>query len=149
MKTENLGLLQKMFCDILGLTNPTEALKPLDNDEKNTLRISEGNRGYPNINVISESGFYTLVLRSNKSEAKPFRRWATHEVLPSIRKTGTYSLPSVQPLKSLLPPDFDSEVKKAVSIARIFGFRGNQAYLSANRMIIKLCGIDCLESDGT
>ena len=86
--------IAKDICDILDLSNPTEALRELDEDEKNTLRISEGihrGRGNPNVNVINESGLYTLLLRSNKEEAKPFRRWVTHEVLPAIKRTGTYS----------------------------------------------------------
>jgi len=61
----------KDVCATLELTNPTEALRVLDEDEKNTLRISEGipNRGNPNMNIISESRLYTLILRSNKPEA--------------------------------------------------------------------------------
>lgn len=79
----------KDVCDVLTLTNPTETVKSLDSDEKSTLRISEGG---PEINIISESGLYTLVIRSNKPEAKTFKRWITHEVLPTIRKTGYYSM---------------------------------------------------------
>lgn len=75
-------------CNILNLTNPTESLKALDDDEKDTLRISEGG---PERNIISEAGLYTLILRSNKPEAKSFKRWITHEVLPSIRKNGMYA----------------------------------------------------------
>ncbi|OLN30690.1 Phage antirepressor protein [Desulfovibrio sp. DV] len=76
------------------LTNPTEALRALDDDEKNTLRVSEGNCGNPNINIISESGLYKLTFRSNKPEAKRLTKWVTSEVLPLIRKTGSYSVPS-------------------------------------------------------
>lgn len=75
-------------CNILNLTNPTESLKALDDDEKDTLRISEGG---PERNIISEAGLYSLILRSNKPEAKTFKRWITHEVLPSIRKNGMYA----------------------------------------------------------
>ena len=85
----------KDVCDVLELTNPTEAIKSLDDDEKNTLRISEGiqqNRGNPNVNIISESGVYALVFRSNKPEAKNFARWVRKEVLPQIMHTGSYSL---------------------------------------------------------
>jgi len=83
----------KDVCDVLGMTNPTEALRSLDDDEKNTLRISEGiHAGNPNVNVINEPGLYTLIIRSNKPEAKKFKRWTTHEVLPAIRKTGSYSM---------------------------------------------------------
>ena len=85
----------KDVCDVLGLGNATEALRPLDDDEKSTLRISEGTSprgGNPNVNIISESGLYTLIIRSNKPVAKPFRRWVTHEVLRSIRLTGSYQM---------------------------------------------------------
>jgi anti-repressor protein len=86
----------KDVCDILELTNPTETLKALDDDEKGSLRISEGTSpkgGNPNVNVINESGVYTLIMRSNKPEAKKFRKWVTSEVLPSIRKHGVYMMP--------------------------------------------------------
>ena len=76
--------------------NPTESIKSLDDDEKMTLRNSEGHSGQRGgaqmLNVISEAGLYTLLLRSNKEEAKPFRRWVTHEVLPTLRKTGSYTI---------------------------------------------------------
>ena len=74
-------------CEILGLTNTTEALRGLDEDEKSTLRISEGG---PERNIVSEPGLYSLIIRSNKPEAKKFKRWIIHEVLPAIRKTGKY-----------------------------------------------------------
>jgi prophage antirepressor-like protein len=76
-------------CDLLGLTNPTEAIRALDDDEKSTLRISEGG---PERNIINEAGLYAMIMRSIKPEAKKFKRWVTHEVLPAIRKTGRYDL---------------------------------------------------------
>lgn len=88
-------------CNILGLSNPSESLKALDSDERSTLRISEGG---PESNIISESGLYSLVIRSNKPEAKQFKRWITHEVIPSIRKHGTYMTPETIE-KVLLNPD--------------------------------------------
>lgn len=95
--TDELGevwFVAKDVCDILALANPSEAVKGLDDDEVNTLRISEGiQRGNPNANCLSESGLYTLIIRSNKPQAKPFRRWVTHDVLPAIRKTGSYGIP--------------------------------------------------------
>jgi prophage antirepressor-like protein len=75
-------------CNILGLSNPSESLKSLDDDERSTLRISEGG---PEANIITEAGLYSLILRSNKPEAKQFKRWAIHDVLPSIRKHGMYA----------------------------------------------------------
>ena len=86
----------KDVCDILGLTNVTKALYALDDDEKMTLTLSKSHLGQrggaQKINVISESGLYALILRSDKPNAKVFRKWITSEVLPSIRKSGTYSL---------------------------------------------------------
>jgi hypothetical protein len=67
------------------------AIRKLDSDEKGTKVIGTLG-GSQKMTVVTESGLYTLVLRSNKPEAKPFKRWITHEVLPSIRKTGSYSV---------------------------------------------------------
>ena len=69
--------------------DPT-ATRRLDDDEKNTLRLTQGTSGNPNVTVITEPGLYTLILGSHKPEAKAFKRWITHEVIPSIRKTGGY-----------------------------------------------------------
>lgn len=81
----------KDVCDILELSNVTEALRPLDDDEKSNFRISEvaQNGGRAPL-IISEPGLYKLIMRSRKQEAKEFQRWVTHEVLPQIRKTGGY-----------------------------------------------------------
>lgn len=76
----------KDVCDILGVQNVTQATQQLENFERSMFNI--GRQG--EANIISESGFYTLVLRSRKPIAKPFRIWVTSEVLPSIRKTGQY-----------------------------------------------------------
>ncbi|MHB1350097.1 MAG: BRO-N domain-containing protein [Desulfobulbaceae bacterium] len=84
----------KDVCDILELVNSREALKGLDDDELASEKLTSGGQ-LREMNLVSESGLYTLVIRSNKPQAKPFRRWVTHEVLPSIRKTGSYSLPSL------------------------------------------------------
>lgn len=81
----------KDVCDILELSNVTEALRSLDDDEKSNFRISEvaQNGGRAPL-IISEPGLYKLIMRSRKPEAKEFQRWVTHEVLPQIRKTGGY-----------------------------------------------------------
>lgn len=78
-------------CKILEHSNPTVAMDGLEDFEKAKLNL-----GLPggDTNIISESGFYTLVLRSRKAIAKPFRIWVTSVVLPQIRKTGGY-IPTV------------------------------------------------------
>ena len=95
MKGSEPWWVAKDVCEVLELSNPSEALKGLDDDERGSLRISEGTSpagGNPNMNIISESGLYTLIMRSNKPEAKRFRKWVTSEVLPALRKTGSYSV---------------------------------------------------------
>lgn len=85
----------KDVCDILGLGNITEALRNLDDDERNYFRISEVNtreRGNPDMIIINESGLYNLIFRSNKPEARAFRKWVTAEVLPEIRRRGHYTI---------------------------------------------------------
>lgn len=74
-------------CKALDIGNPSQAIKRLDEDERYTLISNEGRQ----MNIVSESGLYSLVLSSRKKEAKTFKRWVTHEVLPSIRKTGGYN----------------------------------------------------------
>ena len=80
----------KDVCEILGVGNSRQALSRLDDDEKNTVILNDGNRGNPNVSIVNEAGFYSLVLSSRKPEAREFKRWVTHEVLPSIRRSGGY-----------------------------------------------------------
>ena len=88
----------KDVCDILGTTNPTMAMDGLEPFERTKFNL--GRQG--EANIINESGFYTLVLRSRKPIAKPFRIWVTSEVLPAIRKTGKYIAPSKNKVESML-----------------------------------------------
>lgn len=74
----------------------TEATRRLDEDEKG-LRSTQTPGGRQDLVHVNESGIYTLVLSSRKPEARAFRRWVTHEVLPSIRRTGAYSPSPAQP----------------------------------------------------
>lgn len=77
-------------CRKLGIANPSDAASRLDADEKSALGISDPHGRVQATTIISESGLYSIVLRSNKPEAKHFKKWITSEVLPSIRKTGGY-----------------------------------------------------------
>lgn len=78
-------------CKALEVANSRDAVARLDEDEKNTVVLTDGNRGNPNVTVVSEAGLYTLVLGSRKPEAKAFKRWITHEVIPTIRRHGAYA----------------------------------------------------------
>ena len=89
-------------CRALELGNPTQALARLDEDEKALISIEGLSRGNDKGNIVNEPGLYALILGSRKPEAKAFKRWITHEVLPSIRKGGSYSLGQKDPTKASL-----------------------------------------------
>ena len=82
------------ICDILGFERASDALRGLDNDEK-LIRKSCVSGQTRDVNVINESGSYSLELRSRKPEAKALKKWVTFEVLPAIRKKGGYLSPVV------------------------------------------------------
>lgn len=81
-------------CKALDISNTSMAVSRLDDDEKMTINIADSHSGKrggaQNLKAVNEYGIYTLVLGSRKAEAKLFKRWITHEVLPTIRKTGGY-----------------------------------------------------------
>lgn len=81
----------KDVCDILGVSNSRMVADRLDDDEKGVSQIDTLG-GKQKVLVINESGLYHVVLRSDKPQAKPFRKWVTNDVLPTLRKTGSYSL---------------------------------------------------------
>ena len=95
-ETGEVWLVAKDVCDFLGLANPSDVIKSLEDDEKMTLDFSEGHSGQRGgaqfLNVINEAGLYKLTFRSKKPSAKEFTRRVTHEILPSIRKTGSYTI---------------------------------------------------------
>lgn len=76
-------------CKALEIKNTRDAISRLDDDEKGIV-LTDTLGGRQTLNVVNEYGLYNLVLSSRKPEAKAFKRWVTHEVLPAIRKTGSY-----------------------------------------------------------
>ena len=101
----------KDVCDVLDIKNSTDVAKRLDVDEVTRFNLG-GLSG--ETNIINESGLYNVILRSDKPEAKPFRRWVTGEVLPSIRKTGSYTLPQTTDGKIALLAQGHMELKAEV-----------------------------------
>lgn len=79
----------KDVCDILEVKNSRDAVSRLDSDEKASVGLTDGSQKR-NVSIVNEFGLYNLVLGSRKPEAKHFKRWVTHDVIPSIRKTGSY-----------------------------------------------------------
>nr|DAD69403.1 MAG TPA: repressor domain protein [Myoviridae sp. ctVDo27] len=89
--------IAKDLCDTLKISNVSDALLKLDDDEKATIGLtdSQAGKGAQSISIVSESGMYTLILRCRDAVKKGsvphrFRKWVTAEVLPAIRKTGKY-----------------------------------------------------------
>lgn len=96
----------KDVCAILGIGTPARVSERLDEDEVSLTHLTDSLKRQQNTTVISESGLYNVVLRSDKPEAKPFRRWVTHEVLPALRKTGAYSVSDALPPRPLTTDDY-------------------------------------------
>lgn len=79
----------KDVCKVLGISKYRDAAERLDDDERAPVRVDTLG-GAQEMTAVNESGLYNVILRSDKPEAKPFRKWVTSEVLPSIRKNGGY-----------------------------------------------------------
>lgn len=123
--------IAKDVCDILEISNNRDAISQLDDDEKNTVVISDGIPGNPNKTIISEPGLYKLIMRSRKPQAKEFQRWVTHEVLPQIRRTGGY-IPTGD-------DDNDEDIMaRAVLIAQKTIERKNQQLRAKDAQIMQL-----------
>ena len=89
IKDNEPWFVAKDICEALDIQNATQALYRLDEDERSMFNI--GRQG--DTNIVNEYGLYNLILSSRKPEAKQFKRWITHEVIPSIRKHGGYLTP--------------------------------------------------------
>ena len=134
--------------EVLGYSDAHKMCSKLDEDEKSNRQIGglgtqTGGRG---TTIINEAGLYSCILTSQKPEAKPFKRWVTHEVLPAIRKTGSYSAPTSEvEVKPLI--EANRLFKSNLTIARTV-FKGNQALLSANMATRKATDVDVLGNIG-
>jgi anti-repressor protein len=91
IKDDEIWFVAKDVCNVLEISDVSKAVSRLDEDEKGTTSILTPG-GQQNLLIVNEPGLYSLILTSRKQEAKQFKRWVTHEVLPSIRKTGSYSI---------------------------------------------------------
>ena len=100
-------------CEVLGQPNVSQVCARLDNDEKGIHNLDTLG-GRQEILIVSEPGLYKLILRSRKQEAKVFQRWVTHEVLPQIRKTGSYGQPPPKPAAS----DRFPELRQSTSLLK-------------------------------
>ncbi len=98
-------------CAVLDIAKPENSLASLDDDERGTHTVGTPG-GQQQMTIINEPGLYSLILRSRKPEAKAFKRWVTHEVLPAIRKSGRYEL------KPAIPQNYADALQLAADQAR-------------------------------
>ena len=127
----------KDVCDILELSDVSMTTRTLDEDEKGTSKICTPG-GIQDMTVVNEAGLYSIILRSNKPEAKAFSRWVRHEVLPSIRKTGSFSLHKENPA---LPSGVLDGAKLIFEVA---GIKDNQLALALDRVYSSYTGKSAL-----
>lgn len=92
-------------CTILGLSNPSKVATQIDDDALTTSEVIDSLGRRQTANVVTEPGLYQVIFMSRKEEAKAFRRWVTHEVLPAIRTKGGYLTPEATE-QALTDPDF-------------------------------------------
>ena len=90
---DGLWWVLRDVCQVLNIGNVTDTKKRLDQDEVDLTDLIDGMGRVQSTTIINEPGLYSVILRSDKPEAKAFKRWVTHEVLPSIRRTGAYGVP--------------------------------------------------------
>lgn len=117
VKNEEVWFVGKDVAEALGYSNTRDALtKHIDNEDRADVAIHDGRQNRSMI-IINESGLYSLVFSSKLPSAKKFKHWVTREVLPSIRKTGSYSMKQ-QPV---------DDTKKLRSEAMLLNARTRQA----------------------
>lgn len=123
-------------CECLELTNTSQTLSYLDDDEKG-ITTNDTPGGQQEMSIVSEAGLYSLILRSRKPEAKAFKRWITHEVLPSIRKTGGYgqwNLPRVpKSFPDALRMIADIEEEKQLALEQRDYYKRTKAEIGSRR----------------
>lgn len=162
------------ICSILELRDTTSVIKRLDDDEKVLLNREEYSPNYDSAPdaesknrggaqskwFVTEPGLYTLTLGSEKPQAKTFKRWITHEVIPTLRRTGSYtipngnSIPESSPLERMakasgtLPTEvIQKEFAACLAIFTDFtDITGNHAKLAANRLFKQIYQIDILKT---
>lgn len=133
----------KDVCEVIEHSNYRMAVEGLDEDEKGVTKVYTPSRNQhgacgtqeTELIIISESGLYTLLIRSNKPQAAPFRRWVTKEVLPNIRKYGSYSTD---------PARMGRIIKEAgkKSARQLFGEIDRRTSKTDKNRIKKLAGVD-------
>ena len=110
---------------------------------KKLNKFSYPETGQP-LNIIPESDLYRMVMRSQLESAERFQDWVVEEVLPSIRKTGSYSMATDEYLKDFNLHEIADQFEASKKLAGLLGLDANQQIHSANTMVRRLSGFDCM-----
>jgi len=121
----------KDVCEVLGMSNSRMVAERLDGDEVSQTYITDSLGRQQHTTIINESGLYNVILRSDKPEAKPFRKWITSEVLPTIRKTGGYVSNEQTFVDTYLP--FADDGTKALFSQTLAALRQASAKIEADK----------------
>ena len=131
------------IAEVLGYSDAFEMTKRLDDDERQNRQIAGfGPRG---VTLISESGLFSAVLSSTKPEAKRFKRWVTHDVLPAIRKTGVYDSRKPAEPKLIAPA---KDFRAVYGLLRLIGCDKQAAAIGANQATAHEHGTNLLALTG-
>lgn len=138
---QDIFFVAKDVCEVLDIKNSHDALNRLGDYEKATsvLPTQFGNKS---MNIINESGLYSLIMTSRKAEAQSFKRWVTEEVLPSIRKHGAYMTPDTIE-KALMDPDTIIQIATQLKEERL---KRQQAELTVQQQKPKVLFADAVET---
>lgn len=131
-------------CEALQLGNPRQALEShVDSDDVQRMDAIDSLGRTQQANHINESGLYALIFGSTKDDAKRFKKWVTSEVLPSIRKTGSYGKP-VNDGQFRIAQDAAKAFPAFFRVARLIGCDKNAAAISANQAVASINGTNLL-----
>lgn len=128
-RDDGLWWVLRDVCRVLNIGNVTDTKKRLDPDEVDLTDLIDSMGRVQSATIINEPGLYAVILRSDKPEAKQFKRWVTHDVLPSIRKTGAYGVPPERLAKlDEYQAKLDRNRKLLADIERYTAQAGRQAH---------------------
>lgn len=104
-------------CGALGLSNVSMAVAPLDDGDISTAAVTDSVGRLQQTKIVAEAGLYQLIFQSRRPEAKTFKRWVTTEVLPALRRTGTYTMAPTEPAFAV-PTTYAEALQLAADQAR-------------------------------
>jgi len=135
-------------CEVLGYSNPRDAVgRHVDVDDVGKRDTIDSMGRSQAVNHVNESGLYALIFGSTKPEAKKFKKWVTSEVLPTIRKTGTYTAKK-QPDPLKLTTEAARALPALIRAGRLLGLDKNAAAIAANQAIYGMTNVNLMQQLG-